>query len=171
MTNLTRRQTRQWLQPIRKAFTEIKAGEVDTIRGYPVTRIDHADEYARTDWAINGFVALIERLLPSLPADPMRRVAKKLEAGTPLVQTEIDACLRLLNAAVHKALAEKDFRDALSGLGFEPEGGSPEEFARLIDDCYRFELRVTSQLEHHADDDLGGRCSGHLGGRCGRAGG
>ena len=63
MTHLTRRQTRHWLQPIRKAFSEIKAGEVDTIRGYPVTRIDHADEYARTDWAINGFVALLERLL------------------------------------------------------------------------------------------------------------
>ncbi len=96
---LTRRQTRHWLQPIRKAFSEIKAGEVDTIRGYPVTRIDHVDEYARTDWAINGFVALLERLLPCLPADPMRRVANKLAVGTPLVQSEIDACLRLLNTA------------------------------------------------------------------------
>ncbi len=127
---LTRRQTRHWLQPIRKAFSELKAGEVDTIRGYPVTRIDHADEYARTDWAINGFVALLERLLPGLPADPMRRVANKLAAGTPLVQTEIDACLRLLadaetaliripRAAIRQAVLAEQITIELEALGLK----------------------------------------------------
>jgi tripartite-type tricarboxylate transporter receptor subunit TctC len=65
------------------------------------------------------------------------------EEGLPGVEVDIwggllapagapEQMVRLLNAVVHKALAEKDFRDALTGLGFEPEGGSPEEFARLI---------------------------------------
>ena len=40
--------------------------------------------------------------------------------------------VRAMNAGIQKALAEKDFRDTLVGIGFEPEGGSPEEFARLI---------------------------------------
>lgn len=97
MSKLTRKNARQWLEPIRKAFGDMKAGEVDSIRGYAVTRIDHTDEYARIDFAINGFTALIERLLPDTPCTPMQSVSKKLAAGVPLTQGEIDACLALLN--------------------------------------------------------------------------
>lgn len=57
--------------------------------------------------------------------------------GTP------DPIVRQLNGAIQKALAEKDFRDALSGLGFEPEGGTSEEFARLIaEDAVKWEKAV-----------------------------
>ena len=76
------------------------------------------------------------------------------EAGLPGVEVDIwggllapvgtpDAIVRQLNAAVQKALAEKDFRDALSGLGFEPEGGTPQDFSRLIaEDAVKWEKAV-----------------------------
>ncbi|MFM9968163.1 MAG: Bug family tripartite tricarboxylate transporter substrate binding protein [Burkholderiales bacterium] len=65
------------------------------------------------------------------------------EAGLPGVEVDIwggllapvgapSEVVRVINAGIQKALAEKDFRDALMGLGFEPEGGTPEEFAKLI---------------------------------------
>ena len=54
----TRKQARAWLAPIRKALTEMLSGEVDSHRGYAITRIHHADnDFARIDHAINGFDA------------------------------------------------------------------------------------------------------------------
>ena len=115
MSKLTRKNARQWLAPIRKAFSDMKAGEVDSIRGYAVTRIDHTDEYARIDIAINGFTALIERLLPDLAVGPMQLVSKKLAAGVPLTQGEIDACLRLLNHCETRLIkvSRETIRDAV----------------------------------------------------------
>ena len=76
------------------------------------------------------------------------------EAGLPGVEVDIwggllapvgtpDAIIRRINAGIQKALTEKDFRDALNGLGFEPEGGTAEEFARLIaEDAVKWEKAV-----------------------------
>ena len=93
---VTRRQMRSWLAPIRRCFSEIKTGEVDAIRGYAVTRLDHNDEYARTDHCICGFRALITRLCAHLDATPLERVEKRLAAGVPLAVAEIDAALAFL---------------------------------------------------------------------------
>lgn len=72
----TRKQAQAWLAPIRRAFVQIKSGEVDAHRGYPITRIHHADnDFARIDHCINGFAAMLERLAP-----------------------EFDACFRRINA-------------------------------------------------------------------------
>ena len=84
---------------MRKAFAEMKTGETDAIRGYAVTRIDHLDDYARTDWAINGFVAVMERLLPDLDVAPLNKVSVKLANGVPLEQREVDAGLGVLARA------------------------------------------------------------------------
>jgi len=97
MSRLTRRYVRLWLAPMRKAFSEMKTGETDAIRGYAVTRIDHLDEYARTDWAINGFAAVMQRLLPHLDLAPLNRVSVKLANGVPLCQRELDAGLAVLS--------------------------------------------------------------------------
>lgn len=93
----TRKQAQAWLAPIRNALAQIRSGSVDAIRGYPVTRLHTGDDYARIDWCINGFVALIDRLIPSLDTAPMRRLAKKLELGTPLHMADVDACTGLLH--------------------------------------------------------------------------
>lgn len=94
----TRKQAKSWLAPIRKALGEIKAGEVDAVRGYPITKMHNADEdYARIDYAINGFVAMIVRLMPDFDTSPMDSLAKKLANGILLEVGEIDACFALIN--------------------------------------------------------------------------
>lgn len=93
----TRAQARAWLAPIRKALTEILSGEVDSHRGYAITRIHHADnDFARIDHAANGFVALIERLMPAFDVSPIKRISKKLENGILLEAKEVHACLETL---------------------------------------------------------------------------
>lgn len=87
-----------WLDPIRNALAEIRTGEVDSYRGYPITRIHHADnDFARVDFAVNGFMALISRLMPEYDLSPMRRLSKKLENGVLLNLAEVNECGALLN--------------------------------------------------------------------------
>lgn len=93
----TRKQAQAWLAPIRNALAQIRSGTVDAIRGYPVTRLHTGDDYARIDWCINGFVALIDRVMPGAHTAPMRLLAKKLELGTPLHLADVDACTGLLH--------------------------------------------------------------------------
>ena len=93
----TRKQARAWLAPIRKAFTEMLSGEVDSHRGYAITRIHHADnDFARIDHAANGFVALIERLMPDFDISAVKRLSKKLANGVLLEAKEVHECLALL---------------------------------------------------------------------------
>jgi tripartite-type tricarboxylate transporter receptor subunit TctC len=39
---------------------------------------------------------------------------------------------RRLNAAVNESLKSEELRTAIRRVGFEPHGGSPEDFARLL---------------------------------------
>ncbi len=96
MKRVTRRQIRSWLAPMRACFAEIKAGEVDSIKGYAVTRLDHNDEYARIDYCIAGFRALLARLCPEIMSGQLERIEKKLANGVPLTMPEIDEALALL---------------------------------------------------------------------------
>lgn len=96
MKRMTRKQVAAWFAPIRRAFMEMKADEVDSIRGYPVTRLRPHDDYARIDYCIAGWVGCLTRIFPERDFSPMVRVQKKLAAGTPLTVSEIDAALRLL---------------------------------------------------------------------------
>jgi len=96
----TRKQMQAWLEPMRKAFREIKTGYVDSHRGYAVTRIHHADnDVARVDHCINGFVGMLSRIAPEFDVSALTKVSKKLEAGVLLTVAEIDACFATLNAA------------------------------------------------------------------------
>lgn len=101
----TRKQMQAWLDPIRKALAEIRTGEVDAYRGYPITRIHHADnDFARVDHAINGFLALIMRLEPDYNVTPLQRLSKKLENGVLLSLDEVTECGVLLNDIEDKLL-------------------------------------------------------------------
>lgn len=107
---VTRRQIRSWLSPIRKCFSEMRSGEVDAIRGYAVTRLNHNDEYARIDFCIAGFRALIARLCQQIDVSALERIEKKLAAGVPLTVAEIDGAMSLLkrceDALIKKSYAE-----------------------------------------------------------------
>ena len=101
----SRKQMQAWLAPIRKAMAEIRTGEVDAYRGYPITRIHHADnDFARVDHALNGFLALITRLAPDHDVSPLQRLSKKLENGVLLSIDEVTECGALLNAIENKLL-------------------------------------------------------------------
>ena len=127
----TRKQVKAWLAPIRKAFNEIKSGEVDSHRGYAITRIHWADEdFARVDFCINGFTAMLDRLAPEFDTGPMKRVSKKLENGILLTHEEVDQCFATLNACEDMLITHKraDLIDAsvterinieLEGLGLK----------------------------------------------------
>lgn len=96
----SRRQIKAWLEPMRKAFREMKSGFVDSHRGYAVTRIHHADtDIARVDWCINGFTSMLSRIAPDLDTSALDRVSRKLEAGVLLTVAEIDACFVVLSHA------------------------------------------------------------------------
>lgn len=93
----TRAQAQAWLAPIRAAFAEMKSGEIDAYRGYAITKIRWADEdFARVDFAINGFTALLDRLDPTFDTRPMKAVSKKLANGILLTVEEIDRCFAVL---------------------------------------------------------------------------
>lgn len=104
----TRAQAKAWLAPIRKAFVEMLSGEVDSHRGYAITRIHHADnDFARIDHAANGFIALIERLMPDFDVSPIKRLSKKLEAGILLEAREVHDALALLKRCEDRLITFK----------------------------------------------------------------
>lgn len=79
MKRITRRQAQAWLAPIRKALRQIAdTGEADSVQGYAVTRLHRSDDYARIDYCIAGFRALMGRLWPELDCNPLTRIEKRL---------------------------------------------------------------------------------------------
>ncbi len=111
----TRAQLRAWLAPIRKALVEVLSGEVDAHRGYAITRIHQADDdFARIDHAINGFTALIQRLMPDFDLAPVTRISKKLENGILLEAKEVHEALAMLKACENRMIKFKrsDLTDA-----------------------------------------------------------
>ena len=106
MKKFTRKEARAWLTPIRRCFGQMVEGEVDSIRGYAVTRLHDNDSFERTDWCIHGFVGLLNRLLPDLDTAPMQNIQRKLANGVMLTVPEIEAGYIVL----------KKTEDALVGL-------------------------------------------------------
>ena len=96
----TRKQAKAWLAPIRQAVKEMPTGEVDSYRGYAVTKIRYTgNSLARIDECINGFLAMLEKSMPDLDTKPMRKVSSKLTNGVLLTARELDECMTLLNVA------------------------------------------------------------------------
>lgn len=94
---LTRRQAQTWLAPMRRAFKDMKDGEVDSIDGFAVTRLHAFDTYERVDACIAGFRGLLARLFKNFDSSAMERVETKLSAREPLYESEINDCLSLFN--------------------------------------------------------------------------
>ena len=98
MKKITRRQVRAWFYPIRKTFNDMRrTGEVDSVRGYAVTRLHNNDDYARIDYCIAGWRGCLSRLFPDADLSPMERIEKRLASGVLLTVAEIDEAQRLLN--------------------------------------------------------------------------
>lgn len=110
----TRKQAKTWLAPIRDAIAEMRTGEVDAIRGYAVTRLHTGDDYARIDYCINGFVALIERLMPHVDLFALEALSVRLEKGIPLTLKLLDSCAAILKVVEDNliTIARRDLIDA-----------------------------------------------------------
>ena len=98
MKRMTRRQVDGWFLPIRAALNEMLSGEVDSIRGYAVTRLHHGDEYERVDFCIAGFVGVLSRIFPDLDLSPMTKLQRLLASGTPIHAADVHKALALLKS-------------------------------------------------------------------------
>ena len=115
---MSRKQVDAWLSPVRRAFADMKTGEVDSIDGYPVTRLHAEDDYVRTDFCLAGFVGLISRVLPEVDLSPVLRVQQSLTDNDPLTVPDIDSALRLLTA-ITKPLMRLPWSDVISAVRTE----------------------------------------------------
>jgi hypothetical protein len=116
MKRVTRRQAQAWLAPIRKALRQIAdTGEADSVQGYAVTRLHRRDDYARIDYCIAGFRALMARLWPELDCDPLTRIEKRLAAGVLLEQADLVSAFRLLND-VEKKLMKRTVQEVKAAV-------------------------------------------------------
>lgn len=127
MKRITRRQVQSWLAPVRACLSELRSGEVSTIRGYPVTRLNVSDEFVRTDYCMTGFRSMLVRLRPELDATPLERIERSLAAGVPLTLELIDNALHLLHS-YEDALVGAPSDDVLSAVNTELLG---IEFERI----------------------------------------
>ena len=112
MKRITRRQAQAWLAPMRRTFREMaETGQVDAVQGYAVTRLHSRDDYARIDYAIAGFRALMTRLWPGLlDCAPLARIEKRLAAGLMIERKDLTAAFSLLND-VERRLMKKTVRE------------------------------------------------------------
>lgn len=111
MKRITRRQAQTWLSPIRKSLRKIaETGEADSVQGYAVTRLHRSDDYARIDYCIADFRALMGRLWPELDCNPLEKIEKRLAAGIHLEQGDLISAFRLLND-VEKKLMKRTVRE------------------------------------------------------------
>lgn len=111
MPRITRRQARSWLDPMRRTFREMaETGAVDSVQGYAVTRLHTGDDYARVDYAIAGFRALIERLWPGTDLAPLVRIEKRLASGNMIERADLVATFTLLND-IERRLMKKTVRE------------------------------------------------------------
>jgi len=98
MKRFTRRNARQWLDPLRKSLREMRrTGEIDSVRGYPIIEVTGAA--CRIDFAVQGFTALLERLRLPCSTSRVKRLAARLAAGVPITVAEVDHALSDLRGA------------------------------------------------------------------------
>ena len=116
MARITRRQAQSWLAPMRRTFREMQqTGHTDAVQGYAVTRLHSGDDYARVDFCIAGFRALMARLWPDLDCAPLHKLEKRFAAGVMIERDDLVAAFRLLND-VEKRLMKKTVREVKAAV-------------------------------------------------------
>ena len=98
MKRITRRQVDAWFVPIRAALREMLSGEVDSVRGYAITRLHTSDDYARVDHCIEGFVGVIGRIFDGVDQSSLTKIQKHLANGAPLTVSDVHAALAFLKS-------------------------------------------------------------------------
>lgn len=83
-------------QPVRLAVSMLRSGEVPVDRGYPVMK-DWMGDWVRMDVALEGWANCWDRLFGAIDCSALRKLAKKLENGVLLNESELDDVDRLLD--------------------------------------------------------------------------
>lgn len=118
MKRMTRRQVDGWFLPIRRALNEMLSGEVDSVRGYAVTRLHNGDEYERVDFCIAGFVGVLLRIFPAIDLSPMTKMQRLLAAGTPIHAADVHKAMALLKS-LETPLIKQDWHAIKAALTTE----------------------------------------------------
>jgi len=112
---VTRRQAKTWLAPMRDAIRQMEGGEINAIRGYPVTRLHNEDDWSRLDYCFTGFRSLSERLWPQIDTTALLRVEKKLTNGSLITRDELASCRKAFDK-VEDALTGANRQDIASAV-------------------------------------------------------
>lgn len=88
-------------EPVFAAFDQLATGEIETVRGVPVFK-DWSGEWCELAPAIDGWADCWDRIIRdrSLPIDtaPLRRIAKRLANGVPLVEEDVTSARAVIDA-------------------------------------------------------------------------
>jgi hypothetical protein len=103
---------------MRATFRAMRSGEIESIRGYPVTRSAVSDQWERVDFCCAGFRGLIERVLPGTDCAPLLKVERRLAAGVLMCVEDIDAALVFLRS-IEKPLMGLSVEAVTSGVRTE----------------------------------------------------
>ena len=87
---MTRAEVKRWFQPITDFCKQAIAGEVDTVKGYPITYIATRRVYSRVDLCLEGIKESCHKVLPNFNYDHLERVRKKLTNGIMLDHKDIE---------------------------------------------------------------------------------
>lgn len=97
---MTRRQAIIWLHPMRECLRYIlRTGQAYCIDGRPhwMQSVGGNWEWHRVDWAIDGFLGLIERLFPHIDTAALSELRDCIATDQQATAQEIEAALRVLN--------------------------------------------------------------------------
>lgn len=73
------------------------SGEIESVRGYPVTWIFGDPNPGRIDQCIEGWTGCLSRIFPDGDFSSITKIGKKLAAGIMLEENEIQQALSMLN--------------------------------------------------------------------------
>lgn len=96
---LERRRVRAYMEPVTRAFAMILQGvvEVDD-NDVPITRLSSDDEWHALDECIEGFIAVVNRLMPEIDTKPLHYVASDLHNGKAMNPKKARAAWETLRA-------------------------------------------------------------------------
>ena len=93
---LTRRDIQLWFQPITDFCKVALNGEVDSVKGYPITYIASRKVYCYAHVAIEGFKETALRITTEFDLNPLCSLSKKLEHGITLETKDLTSVITLM---------------------------------------------------------------------------
>lgn len=101
---MTRKEVKRWFQPLSDFCKNAIKGDVDSVRGYPITYIATKKVYSRVDLCIEGVKDPCYKFMPDFDYSHLDKVRMKLEHGIPLEHADIEEMHRSLKLLEDKVI-------------------------------------------------------------------